>query len=221
VRLLHRLCKACSRRWRDVVVSARGGSRTRTSTSIAGRRHRMRRRRSRSKRAAIFFSILLDMTVAHDPNDAAFTRPWRSICARARPRETSKGSPRSAQTVRRRTCHRPPRIRRGRSSARAILQTAQLHKCSRPVCVWLLSYQLRDGSSAWLPTADENAARVRRTSKGGSASESRRAVDGSRFIRGFWPQTDDADRFEIAPNRAWVGDITYLWTREGWAYLAC
>lgn len=23
-----------------------------------------------------------------------------------------------------------------------------------------------------------------------------------------------------APNRAWVGDITYLWTREGWLYLA-
>lgn len=23
-----------------------------------------------------------------------------------------------------------------------------------------------------------------------------------------------------APNRAWVGDITYIWTREGWLYLA-
>ncbi len=23
-----------------------------------------------------------------------------------------------------------------------------------------------------------------------------------------------------APNRAWVGDITYIWTAEGWAYLA-
>jgi putative transposase len=25
---------------------------------------------------------------------------------------------------------------------------------------------------------------------------------------------------QSAPNRAWVGDITYLWTREGWMYLA-
>ena len=30
-----------------------------------------------------------------------------------------------------------------------------------------------------------------------------------------------ARRFtQSAPNRAWVGDITYLWTREGWMYLA-
>lgn len=24
----------------------------------------------------------------------------------------------------------------------------------------------------------------------------------------------------VAPNRVWVGDITYLWTREGWLYVA-
>jgi transposase InsO family protein len=23
-----------------------------------------------------------------------------------------------------------------------------------------------------------------------------------------------------APNKAWAGDITYLWTRKGWLYLA-
>jgi transposase InsO family protein len=23
------------------------------------------------------------------------------------------------------------------------------------------------------------------------------------------------------PNRAWLADITYLWTEEGWAYLSC
>lgn len=47
------------------------------------------------------------------------------------------------------------------------------------------------------------------------------------------PQTTDSDhRYQVAPNEvarqfdveapnvAWAGDITYLWTREGWLYLA-
>jgi putative transposase len=30
-----------------------------------------------------------------------------------------------------------------------------------------------------------------------------------------------AQNFQVdAPNRVWVGDITYVWTLEGWAYLA-
>jgi transposase InsO family protein len=36
----------------------------------------------------------------------------------------------------------------------------------------------------------------------------------NRLARQFAPDT------YTAPNRAWVGDITYLWTREGWLYLA-
>lgn len=30
----------------------------------------------------------------------------------------------------------------------------------------------------------------------------------------------DGDFAADAPNRKWVGDITYIWTQEGWLYLA-
>ncbi|RKH57818.1 hypothetical protein D7V93_17885 [Corallococcus llansteffanensis] len=58
---------------------------------------------------------------------------------------------------------------------------------------------------------------------GGPAWTARR-----RFVR----TTDSAHRHPVAPNtlesnfqpgqphRAWVGDITYVWTDEGWLYLA-
>jgi transposase InsO family protein len=32
--------------------------------------------------------------------------------------------------------------------------------------------------------------------------------------------TDSGDKFSIAPNQTWAGDISYVWTREGWLYLA-
>ena len=34
------------------------------------------------------------------------------------------------------------------------------------------------------------------------------------------PNLLDRQFTAAAPNKAWVGDITYLWTREGWMYLA-
>ena len=30
----------------------------------------------------------------------------------------------------------------------------------------------------------------------------------------------DGDFLADAPNRKWAGDITYIWTAEGWLYLA-
>ena len=51
--------------------------------------------------------------------------------------------------------------------------------------------------------------------------------------RKFKPTTDSNNKFNIAPNlldrnfsadqpnQKWAGDITYIWTREGWLYLAC
>jgi transposase InsO family protein len=53
-----------------------------------------------------------------------------------------------------------------------------------------------------------------------------------RAQRRFKVTTDSAHTFDVAPNildrnfsaaspnQAWVGDITYVWTREGWLYLA-
>jgi transposase InsO family protein len=34
------------------------------------------------------------------------------------------------------------------------------------------------------------------------------------------PNLLQQDFTATAPNQAWVGDITYIWTAEGWAYLA-
>jgi transposase InsO family protein len=34
------------------------------------------------------------------------------------------------------------------------------------------------------------------------------------------PNTLDRDFLATAPNQKWVGDITYIWTNEGWLYLA-
>lgn len=32
--------------------------------------------------------------------------------------------------------------------------------------------------------------------------------------------TDSNHRLGVAPNQKWAGDITYIWTLEGWLYLA-
>ena len=36
------------------------------------------------------------------------------------------------------------------------------------------------------------------------------------MVREQWPNDFTADR----PNQKWAGDISYIWTREGWLYLA-
>jgi len=37
---------------------------------------------------------------------------------------------------------------------------------------------------------------------------------------GIAPNLLDGDCIADAPNRKWAGDITYIWTHEGWLYLA-
>ena len=67
--------------------------------------------------------------------------------------------------------------------------------------------------------------------KGVARSLRENALRGT-FTRRFCRTTDSQHRHPVAPNllawgfrpdapnRVWIGDITYVWTLEGWAYLA-
>ena len=47
----------------------------------------------------------------------------------------------------------------------------------------------------------------------------RRTTDSNHDL-GFAPNLLEHDFIVQAPDRIWVGDITYVWTAEGWTYLA-
>lgn len=47
-----------------------------------------------------------------------------------------------------------------------------------------------------------------------------KATTNSRHDLPVAPNVLDREFKAAAPNKAWVGDITYVWTREGWLYLA-
>ena len=47
-----------------------------------------------------------------------------------------------------------------------------------------------------------------------------RATTDSEHGRPVAPNTLARDFVATAPNQKWVGDITYIWTQEGWLYLA-
>ena len=47
-----------------------------------------------------------------------------------------------------------------------------------------------------------------------------KATTDSSHSRPVAPNTLDRDFTATAPNQKWVGDITYIWTMEGWLYLA-
>ncbi len=55
--------------------------------------------------------------------------------------------------------------------------------------------------------------------RGKAARKFRHTTDSSHG-RPVAPDLVDREFHAEAPNRVWVGDITYLWTKEGWMYLA-
>jgi putative transposase len=47
-----------------------------------------------------------------------------------------------------------------------------------------------------------------------------KAMTNSNHHRGIVANWLDGDFVATAPNQKWAGDITYVWTHEGWLYLA-
>ena len=56
--------------------------------------------------------------------------------------------------------------------------------------------------------------------KRAKASRKFRATTDSQHSRPVAPNSLARDFKATAPNQKWVGDITYIWTQEGWLYLA-
>jgi len=109
---------------------------------------------------------------------------------------------------------------RARAARQLIQQITEVHQQSRQtygsprVCALLRRHGVR--------TSENRVARLMR-----------RAGLKARTKRAFRPRTTDSRHVHIpapnrlltapppsAPNEVWVADITYVWTRSGWAYLA-
>lgn len=71
------------------------------------------------------------------------------------------------------------------------------------------------------PVSENRVARLMRV--GGIRSKHRRkfrVTTNSSHRRPVAPNVLSREFSAAEPNRAWVGDITFIWTREGWLYLA-
>ena len=64
------------------------------------------------------------------------------------------------------------------------------------------------------------AASMKRQHLRAKAAKKFKATTNSKHNLAVAPNLLQQDFSAAAPNRKWVGDITYLWTEEGWLYLA-
>jgi len=81
-----------------------------------------------------------------------------------------------------------------------------------------LTRDLRDAGQHYNPKTV--AASMRRQGLRAKAAKKFKATTNSKHDLPVAPNRLQQDFSASAPNQKWVGDITYLWTEEGWLYLA-
>jgi transposase InsO family protein len=78
-----------------------------------------------------------------------------------------------------------------------------------------------DLKAAGLRVAVKRVARIMRENKLSARTRRRfRTTTDSKHAFPIAPNLLQRDFTAVAPNQSWVTDITFLWTRQGWLYLA-
>jgi transposase InsO family protein len=115
----------------------------------------------------------------------------------------------------RRTCPGPRALRRATLDRQvAAAFAARKGRCGSPTLT-------RDLHDQGLPYDRKTvAASQQRQSLRAKAARKWKATTNSNHSLPVAPNLLKQDFAATAPNRKWVGDITYLWTDEGWLYLA-
>ena len=111
-----------------------------------------------------------------------------------------------------------PSVRRHRQAALDYRVASAFHRKQGRSGAPRLTLDLKDeGLSINRKTV---AASLRRQGLHAKAARRFKATTNSRHGLPVAPNLLQQDFVAKAPNRKWVGDITYLWTNEGWLYLA-
>jgi len=114
---------------------------------------------------------------------------------------------------------RRPESRRSREDRRLLIEIRAIHRQSRRTYGSPRIYhELRERR---LPCGRHRVARLMR--QDGLEGTYRRRFRVTTYSQHRWPVAPNRlqRRFEVATvDTVWAGDITYIWTREGWLYLA-